>query len=184
MYLAVLATMHALGELRAKLCRELAQSERSADVHARREARRLGDVGPARAVRAVGEHVRAQRPRFDAIACKRQPSAGRQLVYAVGHMVSRARHAVFDRLLDRERAYRSALLGFRHGVDTARLLRAVAQRLGDERLVQYCDEWLPERLALIAEAEHQLAWFADVPSSAARFHLRTATAAKPASRVI
>jgi hypothetical protein len=176
MQLAITRRMDDLQKLQSKLCRELAQSERSADVHTRREARRLGDIPPARALQALGEHARVQRQRFDAIATERQAESGLQLARVFGGMFSTLRHLLFDRMIDSERSYRGTLLGFRHGVDTVRLLREVAVRLGDDRLLRFCDEWLPRRLELIGEAERQLSWFADVPSRALRAGVRAATA--------
>jgi hypothetical protein len=166
--------MEELLKLRAKLCRELAQSERSADVHTRREARRLGVAPPARALTALGDHARSQKLRFEALVRKRQPRRGLQIARAVGGMFSLLRHALFDRLIDSERSYRGTLLGFRHGVDVARLLREVAIRMGDQRLVQFCDEWLERRIELVHQAERQLAWFADAPRRALRSGLRVA----------
>jgi hypothetical protein len=170
--------MSDLEKLRAKLCRELAQSEHSADVHTRREARRLGDVPPARALLALGEHARQQRLRFDALAGKRQPQRGLQIARAVGEVFSTLRNLVFDRMIDTERSYRGTLLGFRHGVDVTRLLREVAVRLGDDRLRQFCDEWLEQRIALVHDAERQLAWFAEVPARAIKSGLATSLATK------
>ncbi len=170
--------MSDLEKLRAKLCRELAQSEHSADVHTRREARRLGDVAPARALLALGEHAREQRPRFDSLACRRQPERGLQIARAVGEMFSTLRNLLFDRMIDTERSYRGTLLGFRHGVDVTRLLREVALRIGDDRLLQFCDEWLEQRIRLLHEAERQLAWFADVPGRAIKSGLRASLATK------
>jgi hypothetical protein len=174
MPLATCRRMDDLERLRAKLCRELAQSERSADVHSRREARRLGDIPPSRALHALGEHARAQRQRFDAIANQRQPQTGLQIARAIGQVFSALRNLLFDRMIDSERSYRGTLLGFRHGVDTVRLLREVAVRLGDDRLVEFCDDWLPRRVELVTRAERQLAWFADVPSRALRSGTRVA----------
>lgn len=147
-------------------------------MHTRREARRLGDVPPARALQALGEHARQQRPRFDALACRRQPERGLQIARAVGEMFSTLRNLLFDRMIDTERSYRGTLLGFRHGVDVTRLLREVAIRLGDERLLQFCDEWLEQRSVLLHEAERQLAWFADLPTRALKSGLATALATK------
>jgi hypothetical protein len=158
--------MDELVKLRAKLCRELAQSEHSADVHTRREARRLGDVPPARALLALGQHAREQRPRFESIVEKRQPRRGVHIARAIGEIFSVLRHALFDRVLDLERSYRGTLLGFHHGVDVTRLLREVAIRLGDERLRGFCDEWLEQRVLLLQAAERHLGWFADVPHRA------------------
>lgn len=168
--------MDDLEKLRAKLCRELAQSEHSADVHTRREARRLGDVPPARALLALGEHARSQRERFDAIACNRQPERGLQLARAVGELFSTLRNLVFDRMIDTERSYRGTLLGFRHGLDVTRLLRACAARLDEKPLLEFCDELLEQRTVLVHEAERQLAWFAELPHRALKSGLATAIA--------
>ncbi len=166
--------MEDLAKLRAKLCRELAQSEHSADVHTRREARRLGDVPPAHALLALGAHARAEKSRFDALACKRQAESGLQLARVIGDAFSTLRHFLFDRLVDTERSYRGTLLGFRHGLDTARLLREVCVRLGDDHLVGFSDDWMPRRLELLHIAERALGWFADVPARAVQSGARAA----------
>lgn len=171
-------TMDDLERLRAKLCRELAQSERSAEVHTRREARRLGDIPPAYALLALGAHARAQRPRFESIVATQQPERGLRIAHAVGQLFSTLRNLVLDRVIDTERSFRGTLLGFRHGIDVTRLLREVSVRLGDERMRQFCDEWLEERLRLVHGAERQLAWFADVPHRALKSGLGAALAAK------
>jgi hypothetical protein len=170
--------MQDLEKLRAKLCRELAQSEHSADVHTRREARRLGDVAPAHALLALGEHARAEEPRFEAIACSLQPEKGIHIAQAIGQAFSTLRHLIFDRMIDTERSFRGTLLGFRHGLDTSRLLREVATRLGDTALVEFIDDWQPRRLELLHAAEATLSWFADAPARALQSGLRTAIASK------
>ena len=170
--------MNELDHLRAKLCRELAQSERSAEVHTRREARRLGDVPPGRALEALGEHARSHHAQLDSIACQRQPERGLQIARALGQTFSALRNLLFDRVIDPERSYRGTLLGFRHGVDTARLLREVAKKVGDERLVAFLEEWMPVRLELLGEAERALAWFAEVPRRALQSGLRGAFASR------
>lgn len=168
--------MDDLEKLRAKLCRELAQSERSADVHTRREARRLGDVPPARALFALGEHARQQRPGFEALACRRQPERGIQIARFIGEMFSVVRTLIADRIIDAERSFRGTLLGFRHGVDITRLLREVAIRTGDRELIAFCDSWLEGRLTLVHDAERQLAWFAEVPARALQSGMQAALA--------
>jgi len=165
--------MSDLQKLRTKLCRELAQSEQSARVHPRREARRLGKVPPAAALRAVADHADELRPRFEALLRDDQP-VGLRLGRWAGQLFSALRHGLFDRIIDTERSFRGTLLGLRHGVDTARLLREVAQRLGDIYLVAFCDELLARRLPLIARAEGTLSWFADQPAHALRSGLRQA----------
>lgn len=169
-----------LVKLRMKLCRELAQSERSALVHTRREARRLGDISPAHALLAISAHAEALRPPFEALMVKRQPRRGIQVGRIVGEWFSTMRHLIADRVIDVERSYRGTLLGMRHGVDIVRLLREVALRDHDAHLVRFCDEFLLDRLALIEGAEQALAWFAEQPSKAIRSGMRLAL--EPASK--
>lgn len=165
-------SMSDLHKLRTKLCRELAQSEHDAKLHTMREARRLGPVPPAVALRAIATHAEEHRPRLEALL-RRQP-VGLRLGRAVGFMFSTVRHYVLDRVIDAERSYRATLLGLKHGVDVARLLREVADREGDTALVWFCDELLDERARLIENVEQQLAWFADRPHLALRSGLHLA----------
>lgn len=164
--------MSELHKLRTRLCRELAQSEQSARIHPVREARRLGKVPPATALRAIADHAEHLRPRFEVLM--RDQPVGLQLGRSVGRLFSALRHGFFDRVIDTERSYRGTLLGLRHGVDTARLLREVAQRAGDHYLVAFCDELLARRLPLLARAEACLTWFADQPGRALQSGLRAA----------
>ncbi len=170
--------MSDLDKLRTKLCRELAQSEQSARVHPVREARRLGNVPPAAALRAIAGHAAQLRPRFEALV-QRDRLGGFGVARAVGKLFSALRHAVFDRMIDTERSFRGTLLGLRHGVDTARLLREVARRSGDVYLLAFCDELLAQRLPLIARAEASLAWFAEQPGRALQSGLRAALPSAP-----
>ena len=165
--------MSDLDKLRTKLCRELAQSEQSARLHPLREARRLGDTPPAAALRAIAAHAEQLRPRFESLA-ERDHLMGLGLGHAVGRLFSALRHALFDRLIDSERSFRGTLLGLRHGVDTARLLREVARRAGDAYLHAFCDELLAQRLPLIARAETTLRWFAEQPARALQSGMRAA----------
>lgn len=178
MRLAVPASMDDLHRLRAKLCRELAQSENSADVHTRKEARRLGDAVPAQRLLALGEHARAESMLLDTVLGTKQPERNLRFARGFGGAFSTLRSLIFDRVIDVERSYRGTLLGFRHGLDTARLLREVAIRLGDANLVQFIDAWMPRRLELLHAAEDALGWFADSPSRALQSGLRTAIAAR------
>jgi hypothetical protein len=167
-----------LQRLREKLCRELAQSERSATVHTAREARRLGEVWPAVTLRAISEHAEAIRPGLEGLLA-RQP-IGRRLGRAVGEAFSVVRHFLFDRLIDAERSFRGTLLGLRHGVDVVRLLREVGLRQLDHRLVRWCDEFLVDRMCLLEQAEQSLAWFAERPAKALASGARLAL--QPADR--
>ncbi len=161
--------MNELGKLREKLCRELSQSEHSAIVQPRREAKRLGDNPPAHALLAIAKHADAQRPRFDALVKGRRTGpAGIELGRWIGELFSLLRHYLFDRLIDNERSYRGTLLGVAHGLDLVRLLSAVATHEGDEHLRLFCQEWLAERQPLLAQAQDKLAWFAEQPQLAVR----------------
>lgn len=165
--------MDDLHKLSSKLCRELAQSEHSAIVHPRREARRLGDISPAHALLAISAHAEAMRPQFQALMAKRQPG-GVKIGQLVGQWFSTLRHLFVDRVIDLERSYRGTLLGFRHGIDLVRLLREVSLREHDTHLGRFCDEFLLERLTLIEGAEQALAWFAEQPAKAIRSGMRLA----------
>jgi hypothetical protein len=174
MQLAVsMINVNPLRKLYCKLCRELAQSERSAVVHTRREAQRLGDSPPARALRALGAHAAALRPRFDSVVASDQP-AGAMAGRTVGHLFSMLRHYLFDRLIDVERSYRGTLLGFHHGLAVGRLLRDVAERLDERDAVAFLDDWLAERKPMVEAAERELHWFAEQPRKAIRSGLRIA----------
>lgn len=162
-----------LHKLYAKLCRELAQSEHSAVVHTRREARRLGEVPPATALLALGQHAETLRPRFSALLSKRQP-VGMFTGRTVGQVFSTLRHFLFDRLIDVERSYRGTLLGFHHGIACARLLREVAERIGDDHMVSFCDDLIADREPLLEAAEQQVGWFARVPQKAIKSGLAVA----------
>jgi hypothetical protein len=162
--------MQDLQKLYTKLLRELAQSEESAIVHPRREAKRLGDIAPAHALLAISAHAEELRPRFEALMVKRQPNG-----IKVG-----IRQLIADRVIDAERSYRGTLLGVRHGIDLTRLLREVALHARDTHFVKFCDELLVERLGLIEGAEQALAWFAEEPSRAIRSGARLAL--EPASK--
>jgi hypothetical protein len=167
-----------LHKLHKKLSRELAQSEYSAVVHTRREARRMGDCPPASALRALGAHAASLRPRFDRLMSARQP-LGVLAARSVGQAFSTLRHFLFDRMIDVERSYRGTLLGFHHGIATARLLREVSQRLGDMHMARFCDDLLAERIPLVEAAEQQVIWFARTPTKAIKSGLRLAFEPQP-----
>jgi hypothetical protein len=143
-----------LHRLRAKLCREIAQSEHDANLHTSREARRLGDVPPAAALRAIAEHSESLRPRFESLMSRNQP-VGLRLGRTVAKMFSGLRHAFFDRLMDAERSYRATLLGLRHGLDAARLLREVSMRTSDVYLARFCQDLINNANRLV-QAEGRL----------------------------
>jgi hypothetical protein len=165
--------MQDLQKLCFKLCRELAQSEQSASVHPRREAKRLGDTPPAHALLAIASHADELRPRFEALMAKRQPN-GIKIGRAFGRAFSAIRQAIAARVIDAERSYRGTLLGLHHGIGVTRLLREVALRAHDTHLVKFCDELLVERGGLIEGVEQALAWFAEQPGQAIRSGARLA----------
>lgn len=155
-----------LARLCRKLCRELAQSEQDATIHTSREAARLGESPPSRALREIAAHAAHLRPRLDKLLLPRQP-LGTHAARLVGRTFSAVRHYFVDRLLSTERSYRGTLLGLMHGLDTARLLREVAKRTDDEiRLFRFCDDLIAQREPLIREAERALSWFAIHPDTA------------------
>jgi hypothetical protein len=153
-------------ELLTSLFRELFQAERSAELHGEREARRLGMGSPASALHAVAAHARRAHRELEGLAgdeeVRLRDAAGR-----VGALLSNARHLLLDRLVDRERSFRATLLGLRHGLDTVRMLRHVADAAGRVELGGFCTRWLEEREPLVADVERSMSWFAHHPGLAA-----------------
>lgn len=144
---------------------ELFQAEQSASLHCRREGDRLGDCPLGSVMRALGAHATADLPRLQTLARER----GLELTEAggmMGRMFSGVRELVADHVLSAERSYRMTVLGVRHGVDLMRLVRALAEQLGDRGLQQFCDSWLATRVLLVEDAGHRVRWFAEHPSRA------------------
>lgn len=146
-------------DLREKLGRELTQAEYDAVVQTQRECSRLGDVPPAARLRAISEHATQMRPQLDKLIGTKQPM-GVLVARAVGEVFSSTRHFFVDRIMSAERSYRATLLGVRHGVDAARLLREVARVDLDVKLVQFCDDLITQREELLVAAQESLSWFA------------------------
>jgi hypothetical protein len=159
--------MQAIQELREKLCRELAQSEHDAVVHCTREARRYGALPPGQAFRAIAAHAKENRPRLKAVWGAKQ-RLGIRAGRAVGEVFSMLRHAAVDWAIDAERSYRATLLGLRHGLDAARLLREVLIQQQDDDARRRCDQLIEGRDRLLSRAEHRLRWFAEHPEVALR----------------
>lgn len=151
--------------LRDKLARELAQSEHSASAHCAREARRYGAHPPAEALRAIANHADAMRALLARVIDAEQP-LGARLGRAVGEAFSTIRDLAADRMIDAERSYRATLLGVKHGLDVARLLRAVLLEQQDVRGAEVLDQLLAERTNLVHGAENELPWFARNPDIA------------------
>lgn len=141
-----------------KLVREIARAELQAMEHAPREARRLGDAPPVLALRTVAEHAAAMRPRFLEMIAAHGLPPGR---FGIGASLATLRHIVVERVMDPERAFRTALVDLRHGVDIVRLLRETARRRVLFGVIRWCDDWLATRRTLVARAEAQLAWYAE-----------------------
>ena len=141
-----------------KLLRELVRSEEQVIDSAPREAKRIGETDPVLALRDVAVHALSMRPRFAQVLDGHSLAAGRGGISAT---LSTLRHLVTDRIHDAERAYRSALLDLRHGLDVVRVLREVARLEELFALIRWCDDWLAARRTLVARVEAQLNWFAD-----------------------
>ena len=139
-----------------KLVREIARAESQAIEHAPREARRIGDVPPVEALRAVAVHASEMRPRFVAMAGGHELEVRRGSGIAVS--LAALRHLVTS---DPERAFRTALLDLRHGIDLVKLLREHARTQMLFGMIRWCDDWLGARRTLVARVEAQLAWYVE-----------------------
>jgi putative NIF3 family GTP cyclohydrolase 1 type 2 len=148
-----------------QLSHELWQTEVSASQHCRREAERLGDTPPARALRAAAEHADQVLKELP-IVTRNRPLAVSGIGMALGKIFSEARDTIADKFLTSERSYRGTLLGLRHGVDVVKLLREAAHRAQDEQLTKFLDRWIERRQRLVEEVVAQLAWFAERPERA------------------
>ncbi|MBL9105423.1 MAG: hypothetical protein JNL82_31085 [Myxococcales bacterium] len=147
------------------LTQELCQTEQSAREHPIVEARRLGDVPPAWALRAVAEHATAAHAGLQRLTARPDRPDG-VIGRTIGHAFSVLRDHFADVLLSSEKSYRATLLGMRHGVDLTELVRSLAATTGDDDLVAWCDAWLDRRRPLVEAAARELAWFAAHPAEA------------------
>lgn len=154
-------------KLREKLCRELAQGEHDAIVHCAREARRYGRQPPGQILRAVADHARRVRPTLARVWGDHQP-LGTRAGQAVGEAFSTLRHLAIDWIIDAERSYRATLLGLRHGLDVARLLRELLVQQQDDDALRVCDALIVGRSELLKGVEERLRWFAEHPDVALR----------------
>lgn len=155
-----------LERLRDKLCRELAQSEHDAAVHCDREAQRYGNDPPGPVLRTLADHARELRPKLHAVWGKQ--TIGVRAGRAVGEVFSALRHFVFDWMIDAERSYRATLLGLRHGIGVAQLLREILSRQRDRQALEVIDELIARRSELVEQADERLSWFAEHPDVALR----------------
>jgi len=136
------------------LVRALVRAEADTVGLADRTTHRIGDVPPARALRAVATHAEETRARLASVL------AG----YGIAATASRRRMSELCRWLighvvDAERAYGEALDDLRREIEIVHELRHVARRDGLFGLIRWCDDWLPARRTRVARVEAQLAWF-------------------------
>jgi hypothetical protein len=147
------------------LVRELWQTETSAMRHGRREAGRLGDTPPGRALSASASHAELVLDALPDLA-RREKLVISGAGIALGNLFSELRDTLLDKLIASERSYRGTLLGLRHGVDVVRALLEVATRSGRSELAAYCGQWLDARVPLVAAIEREMSWFAEHPERA------------------
>jgi hypothetical protein len=147
------------------LVHELFQTERSAKLHPVVEAERLGDVPPARVLRAVAAHAELALAELPPLV-KRHQLPDSRVGRLIGSAFSSLRDRVLDRTLSREKSYRGTLLGMRHGVVIGALIEHVDREDGDQILAEWCERWLERRRGLVEDAARELAWFAANPDRA------------------
>jgi hypothetical protein len=136
------------------LVRALVRAEADTVELAARTTQRIGDVPPARALRAVAAHALATRDRLAHVL------AG----HGIAATPSRRRMSelcrwLIARLVDPERVYGDALDELRREVAIVHELRSAARVDGLFGLIRWCDDWLPARRLRIAHVEAQQAWF-------------------------
>jgi hypothetical protein len=141
------------------LSHELWQTEVSASQHCKREAERLGDTPPARAMLQAALHADAVLEELPKLAFERQTPLG-GVGAALGKIFSEVRDTVADKLLTSERSYRGTLLGLRHGVDLVQLMAAAVDDTNNRELRDFCERWLQRRTSLVDSVAAQLRWFA------------------------
>ncbi len=144
-----------------RLIRETIRSEALALEYPAREARRIGPMPPIEALQAVADHAMLMQGRFTMVIegheVDRQLSPGR-----ISATLGSLRHLIVDRTVDPESAYRAALLDLRHGMEVVKLLRELARREMVFGLIRWSDDWLGARRTLLARAEAQIGWFAEL----------------------
>jgi hypothetical protein len=144
---------------------EAFQSEDSANVHPAREARRLGSVAPSAPMLGVSAHARASLTQLDRLA-RARGYAGRSTGRVLGRVFSAVRDLTTDLMMSAEKSYRGTILGLHHGMGVFLLLEDAAIAEGDQELADFCGRWIETRSKLIADAERELAWFAQHPRAA------------------
>jgi hypothetical protein len=150
----------AIERLHDKLCRELAQSEHDAHLQSRREAQRQGPGLPSEILLEIADHAEQTEARLRAQITSGQP-IGAALSLVAAKLFSNLRYYAFDRMIAHERSYRATLLGLRHGLDAAHLLRATAERAFRPQIQTLCAELIRIREPMFVRAVAALDWFAD-----------------------
>ena len=147
------------------LLREMQQTERSALLHCGKEATRLGSHGPIAPLQAIVTHATEVEPKLTELVIEQRVPWPR-----VGDLAGRAmsflRSVGFEGLAGHERSYRGTLLGVRHGMDVARMLRQVAINAANRPIAAFASEWLAGREPLILPLADGLRWFAAHPGVA------------------
>jgi hypothetical protein len=139
----------------------LASHDRGASTSARSplvDADPVAAAPPVLALRAVGDHAAAMRPRLELALDGHDLPPPRA---SLGGAISAVRNRVVERMIDAERAFRSALLELRRALDVVRVLRQLAREEHVFALVRWCDDWLVQRRPLVARVEAQLSWFGE-----------------------
>jgi hypothetical protein len=154
-----------LVHLHDKLVRESTQAEHDAVIHGKREAHRQGPGAPADALLAIAAHAETIEAQLRAVTAANQPF-GTAVALVVAKIFSNVREHVVDHVLAHERTYRATLLGMRHGLDAAILLRDVAGEAGRSELHDVLDAMVPRRSELLDDAVEALGWFAMYPRRA------------------
>ena len=145
---------------------EAFQTEQSAKSHCAREAKRLGTTPPGTAMRAASEHASGTLGKLDAFA-KARGLEGHSQGRTLGRMLSMIRELSTDLFLSEEKSYRGTLMGMQHGKGVFLFLEDTAIANGDQELADLCHTWLERRVPILADAEQDLAWFAENPEIAA-----------------
>lgn len=152
-----------LERLHDKLARELLQSERDAHLQTRREAKRQGPGVPTDLLLEIADHAEQTEARLRALIV---PPFSVAMSLFVAKTFSNLRYYAFDRMIAHERSYRATLLGLRHGLDAAYLLRAAAMRAFRPQTTNLCTELIRVREPLLQKAVDAVSWFAEHPQFA------------------
>lgn len=144
---------------------EAFQTEESARVHPAREAKRLGKVPPSEPMLAIARHARRSLDELGRLAVARGRAGSRSGTW-IGRLFSIVRDLTTDLVMSSEKSYRGTILGLHHGLGVFNLLEDAAIVSGDQELADFCARLIAERAKLVADAERELAWFAQNPELA------------------